>query len=113
MHRFLLLLIVGMACTNPISCCITELETGPPLAVGVFTAANAVINQSGSEQCLRGKPSNAFLRFSNSCDVSGHSSAACEFAFQIPYQDSEISMAKMFLTTKTLLDLLGASETSH
>ena len=113
MHRFLLLLIVGMTCTNLISCCITELETGPSLAVGAFTAANAVINQSGSEQCLRGKPSNVVLRFSNSCDVSGHSSTACELASQIADQDSEISMAKMFVTTKTLLDLLGDSETSH
>ena len=64
--------------------------------------------------CLRGKFSNAILRLSNSCDVSGHSSSACELAAKIAAcQESELSMGDMLATSKTLLDLLGDSETSH
>ena len=77
------------------------------------TAANAVINQSGSEECLRGKFSNAILRLSNSCDVSGHSSTACELASEIAGQESELSMSDMISTSETLLDLLGDSATSN
>ena len=99
-----------------VSGCITELETGLPLTEAsqeAVTAANAVINQSGSEECLRGKFSNAILRLSNSCDVSGHSSTACELASEIAGQESELSMGDMIATSETLLDLLGDSETSH
>ena len=35
------------------------------------TAANAVLKQAGTEECLRDKLSNAILQFSNSCDVAG------------------------------------------
>ena len=99
-----------------VSGCITELETGPsPLEASqeAVTAASAVTNQSGSEECLRGKFSNAILRLSNSCDVSGHSSTACELASEIVGQESELSMGDMIATSETLLDLLGDSETSH
>ena len=95
---------------------ITELETGPFPAGGLSGGRDcrlAVINQSGSEECLRGKFSNAILRLSNSCDVSGHSSTACELASEIAGQESELSMGDMIATTETLLDLLGDSETSH
>ena len=78
-----------------------------------MTAANAVINQSGSEECLRGKFSNAILRLSNSSYVSGHSSTACELASEISGQESEVSMGDMIATSETLLYLLGDSETSH
>ena len=77
------------------------------------TAANTAINQFGSEECLRAKFSNASLRLSNSCDVSGHSSTACELASEIAGQESELSMVDMIATSETLLDLLGDSETSH
>ena len=72
-----------------------------------------VIHQSDSEECLRGKFSNAILRLSNSCDVSGHSSTACELAFEIAGQESELSMGDMLATFETLPDLLGDLETSH
>ena len=62
---------------------------------------------------LRGKFSNAILRLSNSCDVSGHSSTACELAAEIAGQESELSMGDMIAASETLLDLLGDSETSH
>ena len=77
------------------------------------TAANTAIKQFGSEECLRAKFSNASLRLSNSCDVSGHSSTACELASEIAGQESELSMGDMIATSETLLDLLGDSETSH
>ena len=75
--------------------------------------ANAVIRQSGSEECLRGKLSNAIVRLSNSCDVSGHSSTACELASEIAGQESELSMDEMFATSESLLDLLGDQATFH
>ena len=78
-----------------------------------MTAAKAVINQSGSEECLPGKFSNATLRLSNSCDVSGHSSTACVLASEIASQESELSMGDMLATSETLLNLFGDSETSH
>ena len=82
-------------------------------SAGAATAARAVINEAGSEECLRGKLSNAIVRLSNSCDVSGHSSTACELASELAGQESELSMGDMITTSETLLDLLGDSETSH
>ncbi len=99
-----------------VSGCITELETGPSPAGGLSGGCDCrqcCINQSGSEECLRGKFSNAILRLSNSCDVSGHYSTACELASEIAGQESELSMGDMIATSETLLDLLGDSETSH
>ena len=80
-----------------------------------MTAANAVSNKSDSEECLCSKFSNAILRLSNSCDVSGHYSTACELASEIAGQESKLSMGDMIATseTETLLDLLGDLETSH
>ena len=100
MHRCLLLLFVGMACTTSSVVASQSWKRALPLPEAsqeAVTAANAVINQSGSEECLRGKFSNAILRLSNSCDVSGR----------------ELSMGDMIATSETLLDLLGDSETSH
>ena len=74
-------------------------------------AANAVIHQSGTEECLSGKLSNAFVRLSNSCDVSGHSSTACELASEIAGQESELSMGEMHATSETLLEVLGDQAT--
>ena len=85
----------------------------PEASQEAVTAANAVLNQSGSEECLRGKFSNAILRLSNSCDVSGHSSSACELASEIAGQESELSMGDMLATSEILLDLLGDLETFH
>ena len=99
-----------------VSGCITELETGPSPAGGLSGGCDCCQccnHQSGSEECLRGKFSNAILRLSNSSDVSGHSSTACELASEIAGQESELSMGDMLATYETLLDLLGDLETSH
>tara|TARA_B100000405_G_scaffold241793_1_gene175333 strand:+ start:588 stop:938 length:351 start_codon:yes stop_codon:yes gene_type:complete len=115
MHRLLLLLIVGTACTSPSVGASQSWKRAVPLPEAsqeAVTAANAVINESGSEECLRGKFSNAILRLSNSCDVSGHSSTACELASEIAGQESELSMGEMIATSETLLELLGDPATS-
>ena len=75
------------------------------------TVTNAVIRQSGSEECLRGKLYNAIVRLSNSCNVFGHSSTACELASEIACQESDISMDEMLATSESLLDLLGDQAT--
>ena len=116
MHRSLLLWVVAMACTTSSVGASQSWKRSLPLPEAsqqAVTAANAVINQSGSEECLRGKFSNAILRLSNSCDVSGHSSMACELAYEIAGQESELSMSDMIATSETLLDLLGDSATSN
>ena len=99
-----------------VSGCITELKTGPCSAgslSGGCDCCQCCNQSSGSEDCLRGKFSNAILRLSNSCDVSGHFSTACELASEIAGQESELSMGDMLATSETLLDLLGDLETSH
>ena len=85
----------------------------PEASLEAVTAANAVINQSGSKEFLRGNFSNAILRLSNSCDTSGHFSSECELVSDIAGQESELSMSDMIATTETLLDLLGDSATSN
>ena len=115
MHRLLLLLIVSTAWTGPSVGASQSWKRALPLPEAsqqALTAANAVINQSGSEECLRGKLSNAIVRLSNSCDVSGHSSTACELASKIAGQESELSMGEMLATSQTLLDLLDDSAIS-
>ena len=95
---------------------VAELETVSSHARGLTgrrDCRQCCNHQSGSEECLRGKFSNAILKLSNSCDVSGHSSTACELASEIAGQESEFSMGDMIATSETLLDLLGDSETSH
>ena len=113
MHRCLLLLLAGMACTTSSVVASQSWKRAFPLPEASQEAVTAAINQSGSEECLRGRFSNANLRLSNSCDVSGHSSTACELASEIAGQESELSMGDMIATSETLLDLLGDSETSH
>ena len=115
-HRILLLLIVGMAAmASPVGASQSWKRALPlpEASKEAVNAANAVINQSGTEECLRGKLSNAIVRLSNSCDVSGHSSTACEMASEIASQESELSMGEMLATSETLLDVLGDQETSH
>ena len=116
MHRFLLLLIVGMAAmASPVGAS-QSWKWALPLPEAsqeAVNAANAVINQSGTEEFLRGKLSNAIVRLSNSCDVSGHSSTACELASEIAGPESEHSMGEMLATSETLLDVLGDQEPSH
>ena len=74
---------------------------------GAAAAATAVINQGGSEECLRGKLSNAIVLLSNSCDAADRSSSVCELASDLAGQESELSFAEMFSTSETLLRMLA------
>ena len=85
----------------------------PEASREAVNAANAVINQTGTEECLLGKLSNAIVQLSNSCDVSGHSSTACELASEIAGQESELSMGEMLAKFEPLLNVLCDQETSH
>ena len=71
------------------------------------TAAKAVINGAGSEECLRGKLSNALIRLSNSCDVNGHATDACELANRLSSRESALSVVEMVSTSESLLEMLG------
>ncbi len=69
-------------------------------------AAEAVIGGAGSEECLRGKLSNALVQLSNSCDVNGHSSSACELAGRLSGSEGELSVGEMLSTSQSLLLML-------
>ena len=79
----------------------------PEASAAAKDAAQAVIHEAGSEECLRGKLSNAIVQLSNSCDVSGLSSSACELASDIAGRELELDVAEMLTTSETLLQMLG------
>ena len=116
-HASLSVAVVGLNGLHKIvSDCITELEMSLSSAgslSGGRDCCQCCNHQPASEECLRGNFSNAILRLSNSCDVSGYYSTACELASEIAGQESELSMGDMLATSETLLDLLGDLETSH
>ena len=110
MHRLLLLLIVSTAWTGPSVGASQSWKRALPLPEAsqqAVTAANAVINQSGSEECLRGKLSNAIVQLSNSCDAANRSSPSCELASNIAGQESELNIGEMISTSETLLQMLA------
>ena len=59
------------------------------------TAANAVLKPPGTEECLRGKLSNAIVQLSNSCDVAGLETSVCLMASSIAGEENELSMEEM------------------
>ena len=73
---------------------------------GAVTAANAVLKQAGTEECLRGNLSIAIMQLSNSCDVAGLETAACLMASSIAGEENELSMGEMVTTSKQLLLML-------
>ena len=79
----------------------------PEASSGASAAATAVLNRGGSEECLRGKLSNAIVRLSNSCDARGLTSSACVLASDIAGQDSQLSMGEMLSTSQALLRMLS------
>ena len=80
---------------------------------GAATAARAVIDEAGSEECLRGKLSNAIVRLSNSCDAADRSSPVCELASDIAGQETELSLEEMLSTSEKLLQMLGDEAVSR
>jgi len=76
-------------------------------SAGAVDAAQAVIDEAGSEECLRGKLSNAIVRLSNSCDARGLTSSACVLASDIAGQDNQLSKGEMLSTSHELLRMLS------
>ena len=76
------------------------------------TASHAVLKQAGSEECLRGKLSNAIVQLSNSCDVSGLATSVCVMASSIAGEENELSMGEMMTTSTQLLLMLEPSTTA-
>ena len=114
MHRTLLLMLLGAGLQLAPAHATQAWKRAQPFpeaSAAAKNAAEAVINQSGSEECLRGKLSNAIVQLSNSCDVSGLSSSVCDLASDIAGRERELDMAEMLTTSETLLQLLsdGAS----
>ena len=79
---------------------------------GAVTAANAVLKQAGTEECLRGKLSNAIVQLSKSCDVAGLETSVCLMASSIAGEENELSMEEMVTPSTQLLLMLEPSTTS-
>ena len=75
-------------------------------------AANAVLKQSGTDECLRGKLSNAIVQLSNSCDVAALETSVCLMASSIAGEEKELNMEEMLTTSTQLLLMLEPSTTS-
>ncbi|WP_413441289.1 hypothetical protein [Synechococcus sp. MIT S1220] len=78
----------------------------PEASSGASAAATAVLNRGGSEECLRGKLSNAIVRLSNSCDAADRFTPVCALATDLAGQESELSFAEMVSTSEILLKML-------
>jgi hypothetical protein len=72
-------------------------------------AAEAVLDRSGKESCLRGKLTNALLGLSASCGAAGESNALCALADRAVVQ---LSWPLDFMdeTSRGLLELIKAGE---
>ncbi|AII44500.1 hypothetical protein KR100_14200 [Synechococcus sp. KORDI-100] len=119
MHRSMLLLLAGVQGLLFVSTSALASQAWkravpyPEASADAAKAAEAVIGEAGSEECLRGKLSNAMVRLSNSCDAAGRSSSICELATNIAGQESELSMGEMLSTSETLLQMLGDEASSR
>ena len=68
--------------------------------------------QAGTEECLRGKLSNAIVQLSNSCDIAGLETSVCSMASSIAGEENELSMGEMMTTSTQLPLMLELSTTS-
>lgn len=73
-------------------------------------AANAVLRQTGSENCLRGKLTNAMVTLSDSCDATGRQDPLCRLADQVVMETSNLTMSVMEDTAHKLLSLTAAPD---
>ena len=70
-------------------------------------AAEAVLDRSGTEHCLRGKLTNALLGLSSSCEAHGQRSELCSFADRLVVTTGW-SVAFMEASARQLLQLATA-----
>jgi hypothetical protein len=75
-------------------------------------AAQAVLDQSGAEHCLRGKLTNALLGLSASCAAAGAGSPLCELAERVVVTTGW-SVTFMETTARQLLALAAVPASSH
>lgn len=73
-------------------------------------AADAVLRQTGSENCLRGKLTNAMVTLSDSCDASGRQDNLCRLADQVVMETSGLTMSVMEDTAQKLLRLTAGTD---
>ncbi|MFZ4565453.1 MAG: hypothetical protein ACOYMY_03240 [Prochlorococcaceae cyanobacterium] len=73
-------------------------------------AADAVVRQTGSENCLRGKLTNAMVTLSDSCDASGRQDTLCRLADQVVMETSSLTMTVMEDTAQKLLRLTAVAD---
>ncbi len=73
-------------------------------------AADAVLRQTGSENCLRGKLTNAMVTLSDSCDASGRQDSLCRLADQVVMETSGLTMSIMEDTAQKLLRLTAGTD---
>ena len=78
----------------------------------VLTAANNVLKQVGTEECLTGNLSDAIVQLSNSCEVAGFETLVCSMATSIAGEENEFSMGEMMTTSTPLLLMLERLTTS-
>ena len=71
-----------------------------------------MLKQTGTEECLRGKLSNAIVQLSNSCDVAGLETSVCVLVSSIAGEENELSMGEMMTTSTQLLLMLEPSTTA-
>jgi hypothetical protein len=77
-----------------------------------LTAANNVLKQVGTEECLTGNLSDAIVQLSNSCEVAGFETLVCSMATSIAGEENEFSMGEMMTTSTPLLLMLERLTTS-
>ena len=68
-----------------------------------------MLKKAGTQECLRGKLSNAIVHLSNSCDIAGLLLSICLMASSIAGPENELSMGEMKTTSTQLLLMLEPS----
>jgi hypothetical protein len=101
----------GLLLSWPLGVAAAGSSSAPPLPEAIQAtrvAADAVLAQSGTEHCLRGKLTNALLGLTASCEAGGQRSELCAFADQVVVT-SGWSVAFMEQTARRLLELTKAA----
>lgn len=107
----LLLSTSGFLLSMPLTVSAAGSSSARPLPEAIQatrTAADAVLAQSGTEHCLRGKLTNALLGLSASCEAGGQRSELCAFADRVVVTTGW-SVSFMEETARRLLDLTKAT----
>ncbi|WP_254939496.1 hypothetical protein [Cyanobium sp. Morenito 9A2] len=104
-----MLALLGAASLRPAAAVMGGPKAHPyAQAVGTSVrAAEAVLAQTGTETCLRGKLTNAMLGLSASCEASGQRNPLCQLADQVSVITGPWSLGAMEDTARKVI-LLAA-----